>query len=255
MNLSVIVPAYKQEKTIYKDLANLDKALQETNYDYEIIVVVDGEVDNTKKEALRYQSAKVKVLGYKENHGKGYAVRYGMSKSSGDIVAFIDAGMEINPTGLRMLLEHMKWYDADILVGSKRHPVSQVNYPLIRRIYSFGYQTLVRVLFGLKVKDTQVGLKIFKRKVLKKVLPRLLVKRYAFDVEMLSVANYLGFKRIFEGPIELNYRFSSNINYKTIFLMLWDTLAVFYRLRILHYYDSKNRKKWIYDQSLDFNSV
>jgi glycosyltransferase involved in cell wall biosynthesis len=254
MLLSVIVPAYRQERTILKDLAHLESVLKKADCDYEIIVVVDGEVDGTRKEACRYKSSKVKVLGYKDNHGKGYAVRYGMLRAKGDIIGFIDAGMEIQPTGLRMLLEHLKWYDADILIGSKRHPVSRVNYPPTRRLYSFGYQMLVRILFGLKVKDTQVGLKLFKREVLKKVLPRLLVKKYAFDIEILSIANYLGFKRIFEGPIELDYRFSSSIEPKTIFWMLWDTLAVFYRLKILHYYDSKNREKWIYDQDLGFKA-
>lgn len=254
MLLSVIVPAFRQEKTIYKDLSLLEDTLKEVDSNYEIIVVVDGEVDRTREEASRYKSSKVNVIGYKDNHGKGYAVRYGMSRAKGDIVAFIDSGMELKPRGINMLLEHMKWYDADILVGSKRHPVSKVNYPLIRRAYSFGYQMLVRILFGLKIKDTQVGLKLFKRKVLEEVLPRLQVRRYAFDIEILSVAYRLGFKRIFEGPVELKYRFSSGIDFKTILGMIWDTAAVFYRLKILHYYDSKNRHKWVYDKELGFRA-
>lgn len=200
----------------------------------------------------------IKVVGYKHNKGKGYAVRYGMAASSGGIIAFIDAGMDLNPNGLSMLLEHFEWYDADIIVGSKRHPASKVDYPWQRRILSIGYQLLVRILFGLKVKDTQVGMKFYKRNVLEKVLPRLLIKRFAFDIEILSVANYLGYKRIYEAPVDikLDFKGSSTVTshkfLRTVALMVWDTLAVFYRLRIIKYYSDKNQRKWRFDPELNF---
>lgn len=247
--LSVIVPAYKQGRTIKKDLENIDRTLKTglpKDYDYEIICVVDGYFDNTASEAKKVKSTKVKVYGYEKNMGKGYAVRYGMKYAKGALISFLDAGMDISPAGIMMLMDHMKWYNADIIVGSKRHPVSQVNYPLTRYIFSVGYHLGVRVLFGLPLTDTQSGIKIFKRKVVEKILPRLLVKTYAMDIEMLAVARYLGFKRIYEGPIEVHFdKTNSNINWKTIFRMLWDTVAVFYRLYILHYYDDKNQPNWI----------
>jgi len=184
------------------------------------------------------KSTKVKVVGYLENRGKGYAVRYGMQHAKGDLISFLDAGMEISPKGIMMLMSHMDWYDADIIVGSKRHPVSRVNYPLKRKIFSIGYHFLVLLLFGLPLRDTQSGIKIFKRSVIDKILPRLLVKRYAMDVEMLAVARHLGFRRIYEAPIEVKFDHrTSSIDWKTVLKMAWDTLAVFYRLRILHYYD------------------
>lgn len=251
--LSVVVPAYRQEKTIVEDIKNIWKVLEKMRYDYELIVVVDGMVDKTYQQVKKLQGEKIKVFGYKTNKGKGYAVRYGMARTKGDLIAFIDAGMDIDPNGLAMILEHMEWYGADIIVGSKRHPASQVDYPLLRKVYSIGYQILIWLLFGLKVKDTQTGLKIFKRKVLEKVLPRLLVKRFAFDVELLAVARRLGFKRIYEAPIKINpeqFKFTSTIKFKTIWEMLIDTLAVFYRLNILHYYDDKNKRKWVYDREL-----
>src|SRR3990167_7465488 len=238
--LSVIVPAYKQEKTIKKDLENINSILSEglKDCDYEIICVVDGELDGTWKEAEKVKSSKVRVVGYKHNKGKGYAVRYGMVRSKGDLVSFLDAGMDISPKGIMMLMAHMEWYNADIIVGSKRHPVSQVNYPILRRIISIGYHLGVKILFGLDLRDTQSGIKIFKRKIIDKILPKLLVKRYAMDIEMLAVARHLGFKRIYEGPIEVHFdQSTSRIDWKTLFRMAWDTAAVFYRLRILHYYD------------------
>lgn len=177
-----------------------------------------------------------------QNQGKGHAVRHGMRKATGDYVAFIDSGMEIDPNGISMLLEHMEWYNADVIVASKRHPVSVVKYPLKRKIISLGYQLIIQLLFHLKVKDTQAGLKIFKKKCLEKILPRLLVKRYAFDLEMLAVAHHFGFTRIYEAPIKLKYNFSDlthSASIANIINVLVDTLAIFYRLNILKYYDKK----------------
>lgn len=247
--ISIIIPAYKQERTIRKDLLSVEKVLREglgNDYDFEIVCVVDGEVDKTKEEAEKVASKEVKVFSYKENKGKGHAVRFGMREAKGDIISFLDAGMDISPKGIMMLLAHMDWYNADIVVGSKRHPVSRVNYPWFRKILSFGYQLGVKILFNLDLKDTQSGIKIFKRKVVEKILPRLLVKTYAMDIEMLAVARYLGFKRIYEGPIEVRFdQETSRIKWTTIFRMAWDTAAVFYRLHILHYYDDSNSKNWI----------
>lgn len=247
--LSVIVPAYRQGKTIRKDLENilitLDQGLGR-DYDYEVICVVDGDLDDTYREALKIKSSKLKIYGYKDNYGKGHAVRFGMSKAKGDIISFLDAGMDISPKGIMMLLAHMNWYDADIIVGSKKHPVSRVNYPLLRSVLSWGYHLGVKFLFNLPLSDTQSGIKIFRRNVVEKILPRLLVKSYAMDIEMLSVAKYLGFDRIYEAPIEVRFdKKSSAIKWSTSFWMAWDTAAVFYRLKILHFYDDKNKKNWI----------
>ncbi|MDO8503273.1 MAG: glycosyltransferase [bacterium] len=245
--LSVIVPAYKQEKTIRHDLENIADTLDQglKDYDYEIICVMDGALDNTLREAKKVKSGKIQAVGYKENQGKGYAVRFGMSRSRGDLVSFLDAGMEISPKSIMMLMAHMEWYNADVIIGSKRHPASRVNYPFLRHVLSIGYHWGVKILFGLPITDTQSGIKIFKREVLKKILPRLLVKKYAMDIEMLAVAKRLGFDRIYEAPIEVTFdRETSRISWRTVARQAWDTLAVFYRLRILRYYDDGNKGQW-----------
>ena len=250
--VSVIVPAYKQEKTIVRDLNKIKNVLGKLRYPTELICVVDGKEDKTFERAKSFAQKKdnVRVAGYDTNKGKGYAIRYGMAASRGEVVGFIDSGMDLNPNGLAMLLEHFEWYGSDIIIGSKRHPVSKVSYPWQRKILSIGYQLLALVLFGLKVRDTQVGMKFFRRQVLEKVLPRLLVKKFAFDVEILAVANNLGFKRIYEAPVDIKLRFggastiTSNKFIKEVFAMLTDTLAVFYRLRILNYYADSNRRKY-----------
>ena len=242
-SLSLIIPAYKQEKIIADNIRNLDKTLSTMPYKYEIIVVVDGFLDKTFEKAKSVKSKNIKVLGYEKNRGKGYAVKYGMLKAKGDIIGFIDAGMDINPATIPLLLDLMKFHDADIVVGSKLHPESKVNYPLTRLILSWGYRNLTKFLFGFTVRDTQVGLKFFRKKVAKEVFSKIIIKKFAFDIEVLAVAYKLGYTKIYEAPIKLNFNGVSSITssslWNVIFWMLWDTAAVFYRLKILRYYDKK----------------
>ena len=264
MLVSIIIPAYKKEKTIEQDIKRIYDAISSTKYDFELIVVVDGQLDKTEQIAKKYikknssLKEKVHIYSYKTNRGKGYAVRYGMARSKGAFVSFMDAGLKIDASSLTLILAHMEWYDADIMVGSKRHPASKVNFTPLRKVYSLIYQLIVLVLFRLKIRDTQVGLKVFKRKVLEKVLPRLMVKMYAFDVEVLAVANYLGFTKIYESPVELDFNVQGGSTRFTAFAifdpfvrgMILDTLAIFYRMYILHFYDERNRQKWTFDKEL-----
>lgn len=254
--ISVIIPAFRQEKTIQQDILRVKKVMDQLRHDYEIIVVIDGKVDKTFEKAKKLSSDKILVTGYQHNHGKGFAVRFGMVRSKGDIVGFIDSGMDLNPIGLSIMIEQFQWRNADVIIGSKRHPDSKINYPLHRKIISLFSQIYIIILFGLSVRDTQVGMKFFRSKVIKDVLPRLLVKRFAFDIEILAVAHYLGYKRIIEAPIELNFNIKDSMVSKdllgTLLRTFWDSLAVFYRLRILHYYDDGNKRKWKYDPELEF---
>lgn len=245
-SISLILPAYKQEKTILDNLKKLYEILNLLPYKFEIIVVVDGYLDETYKYAKEFKKRNVKVLGYKKNEGKGYAVKLGVTKATGDVIGFMDAGMDLNPNVIPLILDLMEFHNADIVIGSKLHPESRVKYPTPRKILSWGYRTLIKVLFGLTIRDTQVGLKFFKKKVAKDVFKRLLVKRFAFDIETLAVAQSRGYTKIHEGPVELDFtKVESSITstnfWRIILHMLWDTLAVFYRLKILHYYDKPHK--------------
>src|SRR5205823_10047608 len=132
--------------------------------------------------------------------------------------------------------------ELDFAIGSKRHPESAVEYPRSRRIASWLYQQLNRLLFRLDVQDTQVGLKVFSRRVADEVVPLLLVKQFAFDLELLAVATALGYGRVREMPVRLEYRFTgSMLRSSTVVRALWDTFAIFYRLRILRTYQRKRR--------------
>ena len=244
--LSVIIPVFKQQRTIVKNLIRIKNVLDKIHYRHEIIVVIDGIVDDSLRKIKAAQLPRLKTLGYIKNQGKSYAIRLGMQKAKGDYVMFIDSGKEIDPNGITMLLAHMEWYKADIIVGSKRHPASFVHYSLIRKILSFGYYFLVKLLFGIKVKDTQAGIKIYRKKVLQKVIPRLVEKKFAGDLEILVVAQKLGFNRVFEAPIRLDYKFASVTSAATLHSIIGifvDTLAIFYRKNILRYYDQTHEKR------------
>jgi len=235
--LSIIIPAYKEERNIFRTLSAITKIHDKLNYDYEIIVVVDGSPDNTAAEAKRHPSPHIRVLEYTPNHGKGYAIKYGAQHARGDVVTFTDAGGDFPPEQFDRYLKLLELFDAHIVIGSKRHPASRVRYPLMRRIYSKVYYVMIRLLFGLRVTDTQAGIKFFTREYAQNVLPRLLVKQYAFDLEMLVVGRQLGYGRIFEAPVEMEFNEStSGIGYGAIRSIIVDTLAVFYRAHILRYY-------------------
>ncbi len=254
MKLSVITPAYRQANTIVADISRIEDTVKKYFSDYEIIVVIDGRGDSTPENITAVKSPYVRTYLYERNMGKGYALRYGFARSRGDITVFLDSGMEINPEGINTLWQIMQSNKADVVIASKRHRDSRVDYPPLRRLTSIGYQILVRLLFGLRVRDTQTGLKIFKREVLEKVMPRLLLKRYAIDIEILAVGNYLGYRQIIEGPVEVTYHFDDLTHassLRPVWLMFLDTLAVFYRLRIKHYYDDKSKREWIYDPDLE----
>ncbi len=240
--LSVIVPAYNAERFIANNLNELKTTLDQSGYAFEIICVVDGNVDKTLEKARnvanKYQNT-IKVFSYKKNRGKGYAVRLGFSKGKGDIVGFLDAGGEIDPTSFLDLLKVQNKNNSDFVIGSKRHPKSKVSYPLKRKIISSGYMVLVKLLFNFPISDTQAGIKLYKRKVIKKILTILRVDGYAFDVEMISASLLSGFKNYAEAPIRVRksqYIGESTIEsggyIKSVANMFIDTINIFYRHRV-----------------------
>jgi glycosyltransferase involved in cell wall biosynthesis len=232
----VIVPAYREARHIQENLGKLLRELDALGRTYEVIVVSDGNSDETAREAERVVSPHIKVIEYNRNMGKGYALRCGVAHSSGELVTFIDADMELDPRYIKGFIAVMESFDCDAVVGSKRHPMSNVQYPAARRFQSLMYQLLIRTLFRIKVRDTQTGLKLFRRTVLEEVVPLLAIKRFAFDLELLVVARQLGYKKVMEAPVDLNYAFESTADLKATWHVLWDTAAIFYRLRVLRFY-------------------
>jgi glycosyltransferase involved in cell wall biosynthesis len=243
MLLTVVVPVYNGGDEI---VGNVDQirariAAGLSGEELEVIVVSDGSIDGTAERLLESRAESgIRVIHYDRNLGKGYAVKAGSLASHGEWVALVDADLDLDPAAIPTFLDVARTEQLDFAIGSKRHPESVVHYPRSRRIASWCYQQLNRLLFRLDLQDTQVGLKVFSRRVADDVLPLLLVKRFAFDLELLAVARSRGYDRIRELPVRLDYRFSgSGVGSLAVLGALWDTAAIFYRLRIARTYERK----------------
>src|SRR5438132_12246972 len=149
VQLSVVVPAYKEGKRIYDNLIRLLDELNKLDATYEVVVVSDGNTDATVREARRVRSARVRVFHYPMNVGKGFALSLGVAQCVGELVTFIDADMELDPANISVFIDLMESGNCDAVIGSKRHPDSKVSYPRFRRFQSWAYQILIRLLFNL----------------------------------------------------------------------------------------------------------
>lgn len=240
--LSIIIPAFNEEKTIEETIKTLDQYFTDNGKDFEIIVIDDGSRDQTFEKAAVLSSSHIKVIKSSKNQGKGGALKFGYDHSQGNPVVFFDSGLDFPVEQIQKFIQILNDNNVDVVIGSKRHPQSKVDYPFARRIISFLAQLMVKIFFNLSVRDTQTGLKVFRRQVLEKVMPKMLVKRYAFDIEILALAQHYGFK-IIEAPVNLKLKFSTAASPKALWDCFWDTLAVFYRLRILRFYDRSEEER------------
>jgi glycosyltransferase involved in cell wall biosynthesis len=231
--ISAIIPVYNQEAEIYILLKRVKEALNSTLLNYEVIIVNDGSCDNTL-EILRKEEKldeHLRVISYSQNKGKGYAVKKGIMYTRGDIVLFVDGDLEISPDAIKDYVKELQ--TCDLVIASKCHPLSKVNVPVSRKILSRAFNTYVQIATGIKLKDTQSGLKAGDGNALRRIFNIIHIDRYAFDVELLAIASALNM-RIKELPIEitLNHRLKMN----DIAKMFIDVIAISYRLRINLWY-------------------
>ena len=239
--LSVIMPVYNLADTIEANVAETARLFDSHGVRAELVPVDDGSADGTAEALARaaepkYEHVVVKPVICKRNGGKGAALRAGFDASTGEYVMLLDGDLDINPKQTPWFFEAMAAKGADIVIGSKRHKRSVVQYPWHRRFVSWVYFTLVRIFVGLPITDTQTGMKLFRREVLGESLGRMLVKTYAFDLELLAIAHQRGAK-IAEAPVVIRFgnKFGA-LKANTVKTMALDSLAVFYRLRVLRYY-------------------
>jgi dolichol-phosphate mannosyltransferase len=240
VDLSFVVPAYNEEDNIEGTLGTIDAIVMNKKLSYEIVVVNDGSGDQTLIKAKTYagKNGHVRVISYNKNAGKGYAVKTGFLKATGDIVFFTDSDMEIDLEKITDYVEALK--NGDIVIASKKHLSSHVKVPVSRRIASECFNALVRLLTGVPLKDTQSGLKAMRKSAFIDIFPRLAVKRYAFDVELLAVANLYGLK-VVEMPV--NIKLDAKFKPKEMLNMFIDLLGIAYRLRVVHWYQRALPKK------------
>ena len=198
--LSIIMPCYKGEEFIEHSIREVEKVVGEFCNSFEIIVVVDGFVDKAYDIAKRLEKEfnNLKVVGYEENKGKGYAIKYGLDFCEGKYVALLDSDLECRPETLKWFIEEIKNDNVDIVIGNRKHKRSIAKYPKLRKFLSYGFVFYVNLMFPeLKVKDTQTGIKMFKKEVLKDLFEEFeklnLSYRFSFDVSLLVLARRKGY--------------------------------------------------------------
>ncbi len=230
--ISIIIPAYNEAKTITATLAAIDSTLVQANADYEIIVVNDGSTDDTADVLHAYasQNKKTKITGYAKNMGKGYALKYGVNLAQKELIAFMDADLDIDPAYLLLFLKTLDQKGADAVIGSKRQRESIQKYSKKRKIFSRTYTFILNIFFKLPVSDTQTGIKLFKSKPLKDAIKRLTIHEYAFDLELIILLLKAKNKIVEEKVIINPSRKKGRIRLKDATNVLMDTMRIFFRL-------------------------
>ena len=233
--LTIVMPCYNEGERIYRNIMETITQVEKFCKSFRIIVVNDGSSDESDQEIMRamQQDNRVGRITYIPNKGKGFAVRRGMLAAKSEYVAFLDADLELPPHLLEDFLKtaegdkNTKGYD--IVIGSKMHPESQVEYPVLRKIMSLGYYWFLKILFGLKLKDTQTGIKLFRTESIQPVLKLMRTGRFSFDIEMLAIASKMGL-RIKEMPVVVNFSRNkdnkSKISLSSIYEMVRDSFRI-----------------------------
>ncbi len=196
--LSVIIPAYKEGERIGRTLLEVEKYFKNKNYDYEVIVIVDGSKDNTAEVARNYASQikNLKVIDNPENRVKGYVVRQGLLVAQGKIRLFMDADGSTSITHLDKFLPEFK-KGFDVVIGSRdiEGAFVQIHQAKYKEILGDMGNWAIRIVLGLwSYPDTQCGFKMLSEKAAKEIASRMVVDRFGFDFELIILAHKLGFK-------------------------------------------------------------
>jgi dolichyl-phosphate beta-glucosyltransferase len=193
--LSIVIPCYNESTRLPRSLPIIQDYLQNSGLTYEILVVDDGSKDGTVAyvEAETAKDPYLRLLRYGENHGKGYAVRYGALRAKGQWVLFTDADLSTPITELDRFLPLME-QGYDVVIASRALAESnlQVPQPWYRERLGRLMNRLIRSVSGLKFPDTQCGFKLFSGRVAQDIFENVTVETWMFDVEALVIATKLG---------------------------------------------------------------
>ncbi len=239
VDLTVVVPFYNPGPALRSNLLRLVEELRSCELTFEVISVDDGSVDDSGATIADLDPAVVRRLTLPHNQGKGAAIRAGLAAGSGRYLGFIDADGDLDPAQWRSFVQLMRLYEPDAIIGDKLHPLTWIDSAAswTRNACSFGYRVLIRLLFPtLPIRDTQVGLKVFRRDVLADVLPRTVERRFVFDVEVLALASRMGYRRVLAAPISLYRVDRSTVTARAIIAMFFDTVRLAWRLQIVDGY-------------------
>jgi len=193
---------------------------------YEIICVNDGSADNTVEvlKQLQWEDNRVKVVHYSRNRGKGYAVRQGLKVAQGQAIGYLDSDGDIHPRHM-VEYEQQLGTDTDIIVGSKTIEGGNNKKSLIRHIVSYGFMLVNKSILGLSVRDTQVGCKVMKRMMAQDAVRLMTVDGFAFDAELLYLAEKMGYNAK-EAPVQITESGGSSLSFRAALRMVQSLLAI-----------------------------
>ncbi len=233
MYLSVIIPAYNEEKRIGSTLKSIDEYLRRQNYDYEILVVSDGSRDNTAGLVSGFEQSirGLRLIDNKENHGKGYVVKQGMLEAKGELCLFTDAD---NSTTIDHLDKFTPFISRgySVIIGSigiSGHKVASGSEPIWRRVLGKLGNLFIQIMAVPGIHDTQRGFKLFTADAVSKIFPKLTITRWGFDIEVLALARKFGYK-IKEIPVDWKNDPNSKVGLKAYFQVLLETVKIRWNL-------------------------
>ncbi len=193
--LSIVVPAYNEESRLGASLGRIVTYLDSGGIDAEILVVDDGSKDRTAELAAKaLEGRRGRVLRNGENRGKGYSVRAGVLEAHGRFVLMTDADLSTPIEEHAKLAAVLRDRDLDVVIGSRALPGSdvQVRQGRLRQTMGLGFNTIIRTLTGLRFRDTQCGFKLMDRERVAPLFEKMVVDRFAFDVELLFLCVRFG---------------------------------------------------------------
>jgi dolichyl-phosphate beta-glucosyltransferase len=202
-SISIIIPAYNEEKRLPATLQTIGGYLASGRWEFaEVVVVNDGSLDATADAARR---AGARVLENPGNRGKGYSVRHGMLEAKGDWLLFSDADLSAPIGELDNLWQAAERQEAQVAIGSRAldRSLIGVRQPVFREGMGRFFNLIMRIVTGLPFRDTQCGFKLFQSCAAREIFSRQILDGFGFDVEVLYIAQHLGF-RILEVPVRWN---------------------------------------------------
>lgn len=227
MSLSIVIPAYNEEKRLPGTLDQIILFLGKKKYaNSEIILVIDKSKDNTLKIAKEYsiKHKNVRVIFNPRKRGKGYAVRKGILESKGDLVLFTDADLSTPITELNNFIEKAKEFS--IVIGSRAHRNSKIRKKLFSRvILGSAGNFLLRMLIIRKVKDTQCGFKLFRRDAAKRLFGMSRIDGFGFDFEIVFLAQKFKY-RLCECPVEWTHKDDSKVTIQSHFMTFFELFRI-----------------------------
>jgi dolichyl-phosphate beta-glucosyltransferase len=234
-SLSIIIPLYNEEKRLLKSLTKIEKfILQNKKNNIEVIFVSDGSTDLTNKIIEQFikknkKNLKSFLVKYKNNVGKGYAIKKGILKSKKSWLLICDADMSVSPNQFSIWYKNKKIIDKkQAYFGSRRHQKSNVKSSIIRRILGLLFIIFIRVLFNIKLKDSQCGFKVFHKNYALKVFKKISSFRFAFDIELIILLKKSKIK-IIELPLKWVHQNGSKLN------LLYDMPKMIYDIFIIRF--------------------